>query len=255
MKYSLLCPTRDRTKGVERFLKSIQETATDLTQIEILFAVDIDDTPTIQFFGVMNHQHLYDNLNIQFFVRQRSQFTNRDYYNWLAEKATGKYLWAIADDLVFLIMGWDSILESKLEGYLCGKPDRIMCAGIRDNTPKPKASLPNFPCFPLVTAEAFKFFGFLLHPQIPTWGADYLLYLLYTGAKRYLEVQDFVYLNHISWHTKQTSEDATAKNIRDIFRRFQCEDEHNVDKNASRVIPIQIDQLKTYLRNLETPNA
>ncbi len=255
MKFSLICPTRQRIKGIERMLKSILDTASDLAEIEILFAVDEDDQTTLQFFGVLTHQHLYPNLNIQFFARPRSEFTNRDYYNWLAEKTVGDYIWVIADDLTFLIKDWDTLIDSNVQGYLSGKVDKICCVGIKDSTPKPKASLPNFPCFPLVTKEAFQFFGFLLHPQIPTWGADYLLYLLYTGADRYLEIQDQVYLNHISWHTHQAPEDATAANIRQIFARLQHTQEYNVDYNARAIIPGQVDQLKTHLRRLEQANA
>ena len=255
MKFSLICPTRQRIKGIERMLQSILDTATNVDEMEILFAVDEDDQPTLQFFGILSHQHLYDKLNIQYFARPRSEFTNRDYYNWLAEKTTGDYIWVIADDLVFLIDKWDEIISCYLDTYLSDKQDKICCVGIKDSTPKPKASLPNFPCFPLVTKEAFQFFGFILHPQIPTWGADYLLYLLYTGAGRYLEIQDQVYLNHISWHTHQAPEDATSANIRQIFGRLQHTQEYNVDYNAKTIIPVQIDQLKTHLRRLEQKNA
>lgn len=255
MKYSLLCPTRARIKGIERLLDTIIDKTSNLANIEILFAIDIDDTPTQQFFGVIQHQHLYDNIKIQHFVRSRSEFTNRDYYNWLASKASGDYLFIIADDLTFLIQDWDTIIECFIECYLSDKPDRIMCAGIKDSTPKPKPSLPNFPCFPLVTKEAYQFFGFVLHSELPTWGADYLLYLLYTGAGRYLEIYDNVYLNHISWHTKQVSEDATAANIRKIFSRMQHTPAYNVDNIARTVVPQQVDMLKTHLRRLEQPNA
>ena len=255
MKFSLLCPTRKRVPGIERLLKSIIEKATNIHNIEILFVADEDDETTKQFFGIMQHQKLYADLDIKFHIRDRSEFTNRDYYNWLAEKATGDYLWAIADDLIFLVEKWDEIITSTLEGYLSGKTDRICCAGIKDSTPPPKRSLPNFPCFPLVTKEAFKFFGFLLHPQIPTWGADYLLYLLYNGAERYLAITNEVYLHHISWHTKEVPEDETAANIRKIFGRLQHTQEYNVDYNATNVIPQQVDQLLTHLRRLEQGNA
>jgi hypothetical protein len=255
MKFSLLCPTRARIKEVERLLRNLQETATNLGQIEILFVIDEDDGPTIQFFNIISHQHLYENLNLSHYLRMRSDFTNRDYYNWLADKAKGDYLWAIADDVIFLIKDWDTIITKRIEDYLQDKPDRIMCAGIKDSTPLPKRELPNFPCFPLVTREAYKFFDFLLHPQIPTWGADFLLYSLYHGANRYLPINDSVYLDHISWHTKQATEDATAKNIRAIFGKMQHNPVHNVDYNLRNTIPQQIDKLKTHLQRLSQGNA
>jgi len=251
MKYSLLVPTRARIKGIERLLKNILDTAIHPEELEILFAVDIDDSPTQQFLGIVEHQHLYPPLTIKSFVRQRSEFTNRDYYNWLAEKSSGKYIWCLADDIVFLIKDWDRIIEEKIELYLQNKPDRIICAGIRDSTPSPKSSLPDFACFPLITKEAYNFFGFILHPELPSWGADWSLYNLYTKSNRYLEIRDCVYLDHIAWHTKSAIEDATAQNIRDIFRRYQKIPQNNVDNIVRDIVPIQVDKLLTYLRHLE----
>ena len=47
-----------------------------------------------------------------------------------------------------------------------------------------------------------------------------------------MSIEDSVYLDHISWHTKQATEDATAKNIRLIFGRLQHNPEYNVDKKT-----------------------
>jgi glycosyltransferase involved in cell wall biosynthesis len=251
MKISLLVPTRERLQGIGRLLNSIVSCTKNLQDIEILFGTDEDDIYTHQFLNVINHQQLYPTLNISYYKRPRSEFINRDYYNWLAAFAKGDYIWAVADDLVFLVPEWDKLILEKAETYLADKPDRIVCLGIKDNTPKPKVTLPQFPCFPMITKEAYNFFGFILHPQIPTWGADYLLYLLYTGAKRYLEICDYVYLEHISWHTKAVEEDKISSRIRTIFGRLQHVQQHNVDYNARTTIPQQVDQLISHLRALE----
>lgn len=252
IKYSLLVPTRGRIKSLEKLFESLEETTFNKAEVEILFAVDIDDVPTQQFLNIIHHQHLHQDFgNIQFFVRQRSEFTNRDYYNWLAGKSTGIYIWAVADDVVFLIKDWDKIITEKIESYLHDKPDRIMCAGIRDSTPKPRRDLPNFVCFPLVTKEAFNFFGYLLCSDLPVWGNDLAIYELYTKSNRYLPIRDSVYLDHVSWHTHSAIEDATAKNIRNIFRRYQHIPEHNVDNIRRTFIPREADRLISHLRFLK----
>jgi len=252
IKYSLLVPTRDRIKSLERLFRSLEATTLNKNEIELLFAVDIDDQPTQQFLGIINHQKLYTDFgNIQFFTRQRSEFTNRDYYNWLAEKSIGKYIWSIADDVVFLIQDWDKIIEERIEMYLQSRPDRIVCAGIKDSTPKPRHDLPNFVCFPLITREAFNFFHYILVSALPVWGSDLAIYELYTKAGRYMEIRDSVYLDHIAWHTKTAIEDATARNIRDIFRKYQHKPETNVDNIRRNFIPQEADRLISHLRFLE----
>ncbi len=247
MKYSLICPTRNRTKNVRRLLTSIRDTVANPQDMEILFAMDNDDAPTHQFFHVLKTQNEFPTLNIQTHIREHSMFLNRDYYNWLASKSIGQYIFVSADDVVYLVPDWDKIIAERIEAYLSNKPDRIICVGIKDNTPKPKASLPQFPCFPLITREAYNFFGFVLQPEVPTWGADYLSYLLYTGADRYMCIDDQTYMEHISWHTKQTTEDATGANIRKTFSVMQRTPAHNVDYVAQNVIPIHIDKLKKHI--------
>ena len=255
MKFSLIAPTRERTNGVNCLLNSIQNTASNLDDIEILFAVDEDDIATIQYFNTIQHQVLYPNLHISHHIRQRTEFLNGDYYNWLASMAKGEFIWAVADDVVFLVQHWDKFIYETAQSYLVDKKDRIVCVGIKDSTPKPKTTLPQFPCFPMVSREALAFFGFILHPQIPTWGADYLLYLLYTGAHRYLEICNNVYLDHVSWHTRQAKEDKVAQRIRAIFGRLQHEPQFNVDINAITVIPQQVAALRDYIKKVEIENV
>jgi len=247
MEYSLLCPTRLREQSLYNYLNSVLKTTKNKQEVEILIAVDEDDPNTRQ--TAERYKREFRNLNIKIFKRIHSDFVNRDYYNWLAERAEGKYIWVNGDDLLLIVPNWDVIIKKRIEDYLVDKPDRIMCAGIKDNTPKPKPTLPMFPCFPLVTKEALDYFKFVLHPFVPTWGADYLLYLLYTGADRYLEVKDTVYLKHISWHTRAVNKDSTAKGVEYTFNQLKLLPEHNIDRHAALTIPAQAAKLKDYIAN------
>jgi len=107
--------------------------------------------------------------------------------------------------------------------------------------------LPQFPCFPLVSKEAMNLMQFVLHPNIPTWGADYALYKLYTQANRYLEIKDRVYLNHVSFHTKQVPEDATAKRIGKTFNQLKMRPEYNVDRLCATLVVEQANKMKEYI--------
>jgi len=255
MKFSLLCPTRERISGISDLLTSIKKMTHNLADIEILFAVDDDDIATHQFFNTIQHQVLYPDMNISFYSRERTEFLNGDYYNWLAAKSKGEFIWAVADDVVLLVEHWDKTVYELAQSYLADKKDRIVCVGLRDSTPKPKPSLPNFPCFPMVSREAYNFFGFLLHPNIPTWGADVCLYELYVGAKRYLEIYNYVYLDHVSWHTRQKAEDKVAKRIKAIFAKRQHDPDFNVDCVRTNIVPPQIATLKQYLGKVARENG
>jgi hypothetical protein len=230
-------------------LQSIKDTTLDKSSIEVLIAVDDDDNDSIQAVEYYKTMEFKD-LNIQYFVRPYCEgyvFINRDYYNWLASKAQGNYIWINGDDLVIQVQEWDRIILNELNNYLLDKKDRIVCAGISDNTPKPSPILPQFPCFPLVSKEARDLMQFVLHPNIPTWGADYALYKLYTQANRYLEIKDRVYLNHVSFHTKQVPEDATAKRIGKSFNMQKGKPENSVQVTVDVTVPKQVQVIKDYI--------
>lgn len=245
MKFSLLCPSRERPNGIKRLLSSLDRTIQNKQNVQILIAIDEDD--------IVSQSYLIDRANIpeslmpnfSMHVRPRSEFLNRDYYNWLALQAAGDYLWAIGDDVEFLVHGWDIHIQEVIEAYLKDKPDRIFCASIHDSTPKPPELPIPFPCFPLITKEAFRALGFLLHPEIPTWGADYTLYELYKGAGRILTIEDRVYLDHISHHTGKVVQDMVNKRIELIAHKYNIQaGDNNAGIFVRRRVPKQIEMLK-----------
>jgi hypothetical protein len=248
--FSLLVPTRERTSSLRQYLDSIKQTAIFKQRLHVLIGYDEDDQETIDFIPTTQGRYDFD---IKWFKRGRSHFLNQDYYNWLATQAPWEesdYFFINADDIRFVVMEWDKIIESKVEMYCNNKPDRLIGVGVKDNTPKPKPSLPQFPCFPLVTRETFKHFNFILHPFIPTWGADYLFYLLYEGANRYLAIDDRVYMHHIGVHTHTAPKDATAIQIEKTFNQLKMNPKHNVDLHRDTTIPQQVQAFRQHLKRI-----
>jgi glycosyltransferase involved in cell wall biosynthesis len=248
-RFSLLVPTRERPVFLRKYLDSLNQTTTMPKRIEVLIAYDDDDKETEKI--LLTDLIKRYNFTIRPCKRERSQFINEDYYNWLGRQADGDYLFVSADDLLFVVPDWDRTFETKIEVFCNNKPDRIIGVGIKDNTPKPKISLPQFPCFPLVTKESLQHFGFILHPFIPTWGADYLFYLLYTGAYRYLAIDDRVYMHHVSIHTRMAPKDATSKSVEKIFNSLKMNPKHNVDLHRDTTIPKQVREFRDFLHNLQ----
>jgi len=244
MVFSLLCPTRSRDVERDRLLKSLQNTTSNKDEIEILFAVDRDDFQTQE--KLEETKTVFSDLNIKVFVRNRSIFINRDYYNWLAGFAEGDFYWVIGDDLVFAFNGWDVYIKNRIEDYLKDKHDRIVCIGASDDTPKP-GTLPAFPCFPMVSKEAAKAISFVLPPNIPTWGADYILFNIYKDVPRLLLVDEHIFLNHISSHTGKVESDAINKRVGEIFNSLKMIPLHNTDRILKEEVPQYINFLKNYI--------
>ena len=247
--FSLLVPTRKREGYLREYFESIVQTAKYPQRLTVLVAYDDDDEITANLIPTIKKY----SFKIRWCKRGRSNFINEDYYNWLARQSNSgdmDYVFANADDIRYIAVEWDAIIEHKIEAFCNNKSDRLVGIGIKDNTPKPKPTLPQFPCFPLVTRESFNHFGFLLHPFIPTWGADYLFYLLYTGADRYLAIDNRVYMNHMGIHTKTGPKDETAAHVEKVFNTLKMNQKHNVDFAKDNILPQQIREFRQHLHSI-----
>jgi hypothetical protein len=249
LKFSLLVPTRERIIPLKRFFQSLLENTNNPSYIEVLIMCDNDDIQTIEALKLIQEE--YKILNITYYQRTRSEWNNEDYYNCLARKSKGKFIWVCADDLIFLVKGWDDIIWDKLNFYLGDKPDRLVCANILDNTPapgEPPGDKSEFPCFPLFSKEVLQVLGEVLNHNLPTWGADRYAYTLFTKIKRFLVINDKVYINHVSYHTKVMEADALTTRAGEICAKYAVIDKHKPHKQGN-FIEQQANQLKVYITN------
>ena len=247
MDFSLIVPHRERIKPVITYVQSIDRTVKDPSKIEIIFILDDNHPPTED--NIKNLQIRYKHLNIKYYIRSRTPYTNKDYYNYGAQYAQGKYIWVNADDLVMLQHHWDERIFNFLETHLKDKKDRIICASIKDNTPKPSPHLPKFPCFPLFSREVLEVLGYILYPKIPTWGADYIAYQIFHPIHRLLEIQDKCYINHISYHTKTAVEDNVSKTVGATFNALKNVPYHNIQRIEKEELPLVREKLLNYIKN------
>lgn len=236
VKFSLICPTRHRIKPLKHYIKSVLDTTNNPSSIEMIFIYDNDDINTLETLQFLKEE--YKILNISFYGRERSEWNNEDYYNFGAKKAIGKFIWINADDLIFLVPNWDLIIWEKLNAFLINKPDRLVCANIFDSTPgpgNPPAGKEEFPCFPMFSREVLEILGFVLSPQLPTWGADRYAYLLFTKIKRFLVIDDVCYLDHVSYHTKVMEADEITTRAGEICAKYAVYPEHSFHKQGPTI--------------------
>lgn len=247
MNFSLIIPTRERINELDRLVNSIIETAYDLNLVEFIFICDNDYQPTIDKVKQIQSAFL---INSKLLIRERSEFVNRDYYNFGASQSSGEFIWACADDLVFLHRGWDKLIYEKLSAYLNSINDKIVCAVIKHNTHFVNEEARKIPSFPLISRETFNILGFLLHPQIPTWGADILLSDLYDNINRLYIIDEVCFLDHISHHTTKIPADGITRRYGEICAKYAVKDEHNMHFIRKNIIPEQVKNLIAYINNM-----
>lgn len=231
---SLLCPSRERPTNIVKLLDNIYNTISNPIAVETLFKLDKDDTISINTLK----QHFNKIFYIRLMVKERTDKLNNDYYNFLAKRAYGKYLFSIGDDVVFHTKDWNIILASKIEAYLKDKPDRIAYISVTE-----RGSQAKHPCFPIITKEAFNKLGMYFHPQLLSWGADRCLYEVYSGINRILHIPE-IEIEHISYHDKKAPFDKTAQSMKErFFKNPNC---HNLVSITE--VPSQIQYLQDYIK-------
>ncbi len=202
-KISLITPTRNRPNDLKTFLKSVYETTTNHVDVEILFFVDDDDETTLKMIDPLIETY-HTRLDLHFIIGKRSDHFSKDYYNFLAKKAKGRWIMAINDDSVFVTPGWDVIVCNKMEAAADKMGDDILLGIVQDgmirNEKESKA--PTMSCWLLSSKEYVDLMGGLLLEEIYTWGGDYWLGRLFTkvqGGRRKVYILD-VLIEHNSHH-------------------------------------------------------
>ena len=233
MTFSLLCPTRNRVHFVEQLFYNLEQSIAKPDNVELILMSDYDDKATYDLFQKQPTQKF----QITYIRQDRSEYLNKDYYNYAATKAQGDYLWAIGDDVRFLTYFWDMKLTEKIEEIL--KPDRIGYFSVTE-----EGSQAKHPCFPIITKESFQALKIYFHPQLMSWGADRTLYEVYSAnsIRRCFHIPD-VSINHLSYHDKKAVCDDTAKSMKErFFRDPEC---HN--KVSMYQVPQHIKILERYI--------
>jgi hypothetical protein len=137
---SILLPTRNRVVALEKSLLSLLTTASDPTNIEVLLAIDSDDSSSAEYLASTQWHNIVAkySFNPVVVTSERKGYLNlNQYVNLLGDKARGEWLMFWNDDAEMLTPGWDTHIQYKTYfGCL-----RMPC----ENQPHPFALFPIIP--------------------------------------------------------------------------------------------------------------
>jgi len=121
VKFSLLCPTRSRPGAFASMVASAAATAAHPEDIEVIAYIDFDD-PELQDYGA----GVSGGVTVSHVVGPRCVLS--DAWNRASRGARGNVWMMAADDLRFISLGWDDIVNDALNWY----PDDIALLYGRD---------------------------------------------------------------------------------------------------------------------------
>ena len=176
---SLLMPTRKRLERVNTFLKSVVSTASDLTRIEVIIAIDEDDSISTQITSP------HPNLHIVKTIAPRTTMGGLN--TRCHENASGSILMLVNDDIQIRTKNWDTHIIEGDQQF----PDKIYLMHTKDGF-KDRA----FPIFPILSKRCAKL---LIDPYPKDYcgdGNDTHLHDLFLRLKD-LGEDRFIYLENV----------------------------------------------------------
>lgn len=202
MKFSLLIPSRERPEMLENLLKGLKKTTKNIDQVEILVKIDVDEPKLFEYQNIINNY----GKNIILFICERKPNLSEEYYNFMAKRASGDYIWALNDDIEVISEDfWDEYIENIVEKNQLEGKIAYFNIGVRGHNQV------LFSPFPMVSRETVDAFGYLHNPLMVNWDADVVLWNLFNclrdkyGHDRIYDAQK-VFLHHLNWDGSMNDE-------------------------------------------------
>jgi len=186
-----------------QMLESFERTTKYKDQIEFFIAID---EGTKEEFNKW-YRDIYS-FKVEIVERPKTDDFSNDYYNYLANRCSGKHIIAFNDDAWMRTHHWDHKIlhEVKKYGWTIYMLDIPDTARIHYNN--------NFPCFPCVSRRAMNTLGFLLHREVPIYPADQFTWAIYNAACRVIPIRN-VLIQHDHIHES----DPSKQDMMEKFRR------------------------------------
>jgi len=241
--FSILIPTRERVPQLEIFLGTLTDNTKHHENIEVLIAYDDDDIITESYLQRCKKRFGF---NIRLYKTEQSDFINANYYNELAARANGEFRWLCGDDLIIVKKDWDVYLIEKINEFLAEYKGRAIYVRIKDDTPKPEPGVPDYANFPMISKDAIKAVGYFMPPEVPSWSADYMIYLVYSHilSNRVLNIDEDI-VNHISYLRGDREETASTGRMRAAHGKYKISD--YIPYWEERILPELRGKLKQYI--------
>ena len=193
--------------------------ASDLSQVEVVVAIDHDDDATIE---------MVDQLTIDFPFANFVGFDRKEniscYFNELFHCCHGDYIIAGNDDIEFVTQDFDAIIHEKMAEYLKDKPDGIAMGWLDDGL----KNRPNngFCCFPLLTRAAIQALGFIFPVEFPSWESDQNNWLLFNSVNRICYSTKDVAIRHVSYHCGLRDRDSVSMRVEQLAKKTDRSYQH-----------------------------
>lgn len=209
----------------EKMMETLLQATSEKENVEVLCAIDSDDSTMLPL--IKELEFSYQQINLRFFIVERSMNFNEAYYNFLAKKCSGRFIMIINDDVEFKTENWDAIVYTRMAGFANPAGDDLFLGLVRDGIKRTGEDplYPHFSCWPIMSKEQVEKFGYFFHPGLWNWGSDHLCADIYRRLSNIIKENRLVSLVDVFiWHNSHHTGGRLDDGTRDYF--IQIEREH-----------------------------
>lgn len=230
--YSIILPSRGRTKYLRDLFTSILNNTEKLSRVEVIVAFDSDELVD----SALMIFHEFPQIDTKVIIRKRDDDISNQYFNLMARAACGDYIWGINDDCEIRTKNWDTILDKKISEI----PYKIFCLKTYGPGVNFKDCLCGFPIVPKIVTDGF---GYFIHPGIFGHRVDHYFSSLWHGTGRWIDTPE-IYL----WHYNNSPggcDDDTQKSMRKTY------DKSVIDAHSFPFFPQEQEKIKQLIKKYE----
>lgn len=215
---SLITPLRGQHDLFENMMETLRQATSYPQEIEVLIALDSDDFESIN--KVYFWKQRFDFTWLEFFIVNRSEHFTRDYVNFLARCAQGRFVININADSEFKTKGWDEELFTSMQHGFASKGDDIFLGLVQDGLDRKGEDkfLPNFSCWPVVSKQSIDLLGYFLDERFTIWGPDHFIAMAYKEANRLISLTH-IKIDHNSFHSGRRPDDGNYERFKKIHEK------------------------------------
>jgi hypothetical protein len=226
-KISLILPARNNIKAFYDLMYNIIDQTKDPAGLEVLVAIDNDDEVFMDCRWFLESK--FNKVHLAFFFRDRSDYFTRDYWNFLARKAQGRFIVNTALGCKITTPGWDVTVYNKMDAYAREVGDDIIHGLIKDNIRRTDEDplYPHFSCHPVLSRKHVEALGYLFDERYWAWGCDPAVTIVYKALSQILNQRRIVSLTEVeiialdSIHTTKETDEEKLKVMRSLDKGYQ----------------------------------
>lgn len=253
MSISIIIAQRGHPEKLRSFLCDVVRQSYDMNNVDVLVAIDDDDHNMVH--ESKDIGRIFD--FVKFYVVKQSDHHSKDYWNFLAKKAEGRWIIPICCDNRIETEHWDNILMEKMSAGADAVGDDIIMGLTKDNLVRTKEDpvYPNFSCHPVMSRQYVQHMGYMFDERYWTWGTDQVaakLFYLVTKMlrqQRVISLMDVKVYDYNTVHTSHETDPAILEKLRQAdsgyMKNLRISQEHpfsitrqQLEEEARKVVQI-----------------